>query len=144
MKIDEIFEQWEQDSKIDPTNLSAASLEIPRLHHKYFKMFSQERLLFKKMEQDAKALHRLKVEYYAGTIDQETLTEQGWEPNPLKILKSDIPTFIDGDDDIIKSNLKLAMQKEKVELLEAIIRTLNNRGFLIKNSIDWQRFQAGG
>lgn len=144
MTLEQIFELWQIDSQIDSTNLSSASLDIPKIHNKYLKMFSEERLKLKKFEQDGKALYRIKSEYYAGTLDHETLTEKGWEPNPLKILRSDIPTFLEGDNDIIAHNLKVAVQKEKVETLESIIRSLNNRGFLIKNAIDWQRFQNGG
>ena len=35
------------------------------------------------------------------------------------------------------------MSEEKVNYLESIIKTLNNRNFLIKNAIDWRKFTSG-
>jgi len=143
MDIAEIHDLWDQDSKIDPTDLGTASLIIPQLHAKYMRLYTTEKLTLKKMEQGHKELVRLKWEYYGGTLDEETLSENGWRPNPLKILRSDIPMHLDSDQDIIKSNLKTAYIREKVDLLEAIVKTLNNRGFLIKNYIDWYKFTNG-
>ncbi len=39
MTFDEIQAMWEQDAKIDPVELDTASLSIPQLHSKYFKIF---------------------------------------------------------------------------------------------------------
>jgi hypothetical protein len=74
---------------------------------------------------------------------QSDLEERGWVPNPLKILKSDLALYIDSDKDIINHNLKVAYQKEKIDFLESVIRTINNRGFHIKNAIDWEKFKVG-
>jgi hypothetical protein len=143
MDLNEIHEHWDKDSKIDQTELGQASLSIPQLHSKYMKFFTQERLLLKKMEMDHKELHRLKWEYYTGSLDYDTMQEKGWTPNPLKILRSDVGMYLDSDSDVIKSNLKMAYVKEKIDLLESIVKTLNGRGFLIKNYIDWHKFTNG-
>jgi hypothetical protein len=50
---------------------------------------------------------------------------------------------MDSDKDLAERLLKLQVQREKVELLENIIKTLNGRGFLIKNAIDFIRFTSG-
>jgi len=143
MDIEEIHGLWDEDSKIDPADLGTSSLIIPQLHAKYMRIYTAEKLTLKRMEQTHKELFRLKWEYYGGTLDSETLAENGWKPNPLKILRSDIGMHIEADQDIIKSNLKVAYIKEKVDLLESIVKTLNNRGFLIKNYIDWYKFTNG-
>jgi len=44
---------------------------------------------------------------------------------------------------MISATLKLAMQEEKVNYLDAVIRQINNRGYQIKNSIDWMKFTMG-
>jgi len=79
-----------------------------------------------------------------GTLADEDLVEQGWEPNPLKILKADIQMYIDADDHVIALLQKKAIQQEKVDTLDQIIRNINTRGFQIKNAIDWARFTNGG
>ncbi len=144
MTLDEIHEQWSKDSKIERDELADESMKIPQLHNKYLKMYSHERLRLKSIDFEYKQLIKLKTEYYMGTIADEDLIENQWEPNQLKILKSDIPMYIDADDQIIAILQKRAMQQEKVDTIDSIIKTINTRGFQIKNAIDWIRFTNGG
>jgi hypothetical protein len=143
MQLDEIFELWADDSNIDTARISEEAIKIPKLHHKYYKIFSQERLTLKKYETDFKKLHQLKFEYFLGTLSQETLKENGWSPNPRSILKGDIPLYIESDQDIINLTLKIGLQKEKVSVLESVIKNISERGYMIKNYIEWQKFTNG-
>jgi len=143
MQLDDLFDLWEKDCKLDRTELGEASTIIPQLHHKYYKIFAQERLTLRKLDAEFKSLHKDKWDYFQGTMIQSDLEERGWEPNPLKILKSDLALYIDSDKEVINHNLKVAYQKEKIDFLESIIRTINNRGFHIKNAIDWEKFKVG-
>lgn len=144
MKLDNIMMMWEEDSKMDNTELGEESLKIPLLHHKYYKVFVDEGLLLKKLEQEYKSLYKLKFEYYMGTIDEDTLRQNGWQPNSLKILKQDLPIYIEADADIQLIQAKIDIQKQKLSFVESVIKTISNRGFLIKNAIDWERFKVGG
>mgnify|MGYP003642521522 FL=1 len=102
-----------------------------------------EGYLMRKMKTDYKKLHKLKTEYYRGELDISELKQYGWQPQPLKILRQDIPSYMDADDDIIEASLKIGAQEQKVEYLESIIKQINNRGFQIKSIIDWERFRTG-
>jgi len=144
MKIEEIFDLWSNDSVIDITNISQASTDVPKLHFKYYKIFSEERLLLRKYIEEKKQLILLKSEYYKGELSHEELQDNGWEPFLKRLLKSDVPQYIDADSDIIKLNLKIALQQEKVDLLESILKTVANRTFQVKNYIDHERFKVGG
>jgi len=143
MKFEDIMNMWAEDSKMDKTELGEESLKIPLLHHKYYKVFVEEGMMLKKLEQDYKTLYRLKHEYYMGILDQETLEQHGWQPNPLKILKQDINIYIDSDQDLQRITAKIDIQKQKLSFLESAIKTVTNRGYLIKNAIDWERFKSG-
>jgi len=134
---------WAEDSKIDRTELGEESIKIPQLHHKYYKMYSLERLNLVKLQEQMKMLKKDKIEYYTGTMAEEDLKERGWEPNPLRILKSDIPVHMEADKDFVDLNLKLAYNKEKVEFLEAVVKTLNLRSYQINNAINWEKFKVG-
>jgi hypothetical protein len=79
-----------------------------------------------------------------GVLDQDTLIEKGWDPNPLRILKQDLSIYIDSDEDLQRIQAKIDIQKQKASFLESAIKTITNRGFLIKNAIDWERFKVGG
>jgi hypothetical protein len=144
MKLEEIQSLWEEDSQIDRTELGEESLKISRLHNKYFKIFSNERLSLRKLEMDYKSLYKLKYQYYQGILSDEEYKELGWEPFQLKVLKQDIPVYIEGDADIININLRIGLQSEKVSFVESIIKSLANRGYQIKNVIEWERFKIGG
>jgi|TARA_R100000008_G_scaffold49583_1_gene29591 hypothetical protein len=141
--LDDYFDLWAEDSKIDRTELGEESIKIPQLHHKYYKMYSLERLNLVKLQEEMKILKKDKIEYYTGTMAEEDLKERGWEPNPLRILKSDIPIHMEADKDFVDLNLKLAYNKEKVEFLEAVVKTLNLRSYQINNAINWEKFKVG-
>jgi hypothetical protein len=143
MKLEEIQQHWERDSTVDRTELGEESLRIPQLHSKYFKFFSAERLLLRKMEYEYKSLHKEKCEYYAGTLDENTLNANGWEPFALRVLRADIPMYLDSDTDIRNASLKIKMQEEKVEFLESILKSLPNRGYQIAQAIAWEKFKVG-
>lgn len=143
MKLDEILDTWSEDCKIDRTELGEEALRLPKLHSKYLRVFTEERLTLRKMEEDRKQLVLTKHDYYRGVLPDEDLKALGWEPFRMTLLKSDIPMRMDADQDIIKMNLKIAMQQEKVDTLEAIIKSISNRGFLIKSAIDYEKFKVG-
>ena len=92
-----------------------------------------------------KELRRLKWLYYTGKLDQETLENLEWHVFDLDIKKnrSDLEMFIESDKDILELSEKISYQKEKIEYLESIIKSLNTRGFQIKNAIEWKRFTMG-
>jgi hypothetical protein len=142
MKLEEIEALWEQDSKVDRTDLDNESLKIPTLHSKYYKIYLREKVQLKAEEQDYKIFYKLKHEYYTGKLSKEELDEHGWEPFQF-VLKNDLQVYIDADKHIADRLLKLQVQREKVDFLENIIKTLNGRGFLIKNAIDFIRFTSG-
>lgn len=143
MELDAIFDLWEQDSKIDLLELSQSAADIAVLHHKYHKLLSRERLLLRKMEADVKSLRMEKMEFYIDGPSQEQV-DRGWKLPPRgRVLKTDAPNYVEADADIIKQTLRLAYQKEKVEVLESIIRSIMHRGFQVKSAIDYEKFKVG-
>tara|TARA_R100000152_G_C6762025_1_gene186233 strand:- start:927 stop:1361 length:435 start_codon:yes stop_codon:yes gene_type:complete len=143
MNIATIRGMVEKDLKIDSTELDLASLRIPQLHNKYLNIFHDERLLLKKMKIDFKELSRSKWEYYTGKMDQDTLDELGWEPFPLKILKTDIDRYLDSDKDLSAEKSKIDYQEEKVLYLESVLKNITNLQWNIKNAIEWRKFLNG-
>lgn len=143
MKLDDIQALWEKDSCIDRTELGEESLRIPQLHSKYYKIFSQERATLRQWQGEYDKLYREKYEYYNGTISEEDLKANGWEPFMLKILKTDISMYINSDNDIIKAKKAITAQEEKIEFVESIIKSLPQRGYQISAAISWEKFKVG-
>ena len=143
MNIDEIMSERKTDSEIDVTELADESIKIAKLHQKYYEYLIKEKLLFKKNESDLKLLRLEKYEFYTQGHNEETL-KKGWElPSKGMVIKSEIPMYLEGDKDIINLNLKISYQQEKIDLLQSIIKSLNNRGYNIKSAIDWIKFTSG-
>jgi hypothetical protein len=143
MKIEDIVSEWDKDSKIDETELGEEAVKIPKLHNKYLKMFMGERVALFKIKAENKKLRCVLLEYYLGELDRDELKELGRDQFYKKLLKNEVDTYMESDDLYIESTLKVAMQQEKVEYLEAIIKSLNNRNFQIKSAIDWMKFTSG-
>lgn len=143
MKTEELITEWEKDSEIDRTELGKESLRIPQLHSKYLKEFYLAKSMHAKLTADYRVMYKLKHQYYQGILSKEELEQHGWDPQPLKILKSDIPVYMDSDVDLQSIQTKIRLTEDKIEFIENIIRTLNNRGYLLKNAIEWEKFKMG-
>jgi hypothetical protein len=76
-------------------------------------------------------------------MSREELATRGLEPFTLKILRQDIPLYLNSDSDIVRSRQRCFYQREKISLLEEIIKELNNRHWKIRNAIEWRRFVNG-
>ena len=143
MKIEDIMEMWNKDSKIDETELATESSNIPVIHNKYLKIFMAERVKLFSAKADLKKKRRLLLEYYLGELDEEELKELGRDQFYKKLLKNEVDLYIDSDDALTEQSLRVSLQEEKVNFLESVLRQINNRGFQIKNAIDWNRFITG-
>ena len=143
MKLEDIQELWHRDSEIDYTELGTESIRIPQIHDKYLKIFTDERIRLKGVEFELSKLVRTKTEYYSGKMSQEELERRGWEQYLGRLLKNEITNYIESDDDVIKLKQQLVVLQEKVNYLDSVIRMINNRGFQIKNALDWLKFSHG-
>ena len=144
MKIEDIFTEWEEDTKVDRTELGDEALKIPKLHHKYFQILVKEKMILRQYEAEMKQLKLDKYEFLTQGPNEET-KDKGWRlPAKGMILKNDLPMYMDADQDVINLSLKIGLQQEKIEFLDSIIKSIMNRNFVIKNAIDWQRFTMGG
>ena len=144
MKIDDVVEMWKKDCKIDETELSLESLNVPSLHAKYLKIYSNEKLKLRSLNLKKKDLKVRLSDYYKGDLNNpEDLKEIGREPWPKKVLKQDLYDYVEGDVDMIALNTKIVYKEEFVDVLTEIIKSINGRGYVIKNSIDFLKFTMG-
>jgi hypothetical protein len=87
-------------------------------------------------------MKKLKWEYYTGKLDDDQLKKYGWEPFPF-VLKSDITTYLDSDEDLNKFLAQKAMHSEVVEVCQSIMKELSARTFQLRDFIAWERFIQG-
>ena len=125
---------------IDDLELDKVSLNTPQLHNKYLQIYTQAALAYRRLDSEYKVAVKEKWEYYTGKADPEVYKAS---PFDLKILKQDVPMYLDADPELDKLQSKLVYQKEKINYLESILKSLNNRTFQIKNAIEWKKFTHG-
>lgn len=140
MNLDEIQSLWEEDSKIDEDELHTESTKIPSLHAKYYRILNNILLLKKLEENKFKQLKKEKWQYYTGKADPEVYIEK---PFDHKVLRQDVDKYMDADEDLIKILSKMDYYQVMLNYLDSILKTINNRTYQIKNSIEWQQFIRG-
>ena len=140
MKLDEIQLLWDKDSIIDNTELARESLKVPDLYNKYMKIYAQEKLILVNVNSKYYITKRRIFEYYSGKSSAEVYAEK---PFDLKILKSDLDIYIKSDSEMQDISLRREYQREKIDFVERILRSLERRGFQIKNAIDWEKLCGG-
>lgn len=136
---------WAEDARIDETDLSAASLNIPMLHSKYLNILSSAKLTLRKADSDYLRMRKIKYRYYRGEMTKLELDERGWDQwLGTKPLKNEMDEFLSTDDDLIALQDKVEYYKTVIFHLEQIMRSLNSRTWDIKNSIEFLKYSQGG
>lgn len=144
MKINDILALWKTDAIIDEHALDREALKIPDLHHKYLKILLDERIRMKALKIERKRLYGKLCCYYRGELNNpEDLKEIGKQPWPLKVKYQNIDQYIDQDTEYVAINLKVIDLEERVAALEEILQQLRNRGFQLREAIDFVKLKAG-
>lgn len=145
MNLKELHDQWDKDNTIDRNNLASESANVPKLHNKYYLVYAEQSKVLNKLKRDYKKVVSIKSQYYRGELNnKEDLEKYGWEPQRKKVLKNDVPSHLDNDEDVMKIKEKLDEQEQMYLYLGEIISQINSRGWQIKNIIDWERWRSGG
>ena len=141
MNIEELYNDVERDLKIDDTELDLESIRTPQIHNKYLKLYTKHSLQYKKLQDDYKVMYRAKWEYYTGKASPDVYRDN---PFDLKVLKNDLQMYINSDEDIIELEKKVVYYETIVEFIDGVIKSIDNRGWDIRNAQDWKKFLAGG
>ena len=126
--------------KINDVELDLESLKTPQLHNKYMKHLTKFKLMLSKAETDLYSVKKNLWEYYTGKADASVYAQK---PFNLKLLKQDVEQYILSNEDYIKAKQKVDYLSTTVDFLDRTIRQISNRGFTIKNAIDWRKFTSG-
>jgi hypothetical protein len=145
MKINELIDEWKKDTRIDDLNLDSESLKVPSLHSKYMGHLSESRMELRQLRIQRRLLVKDLFEYYHGDLNNpEDLERIGREPYVKKLMKNDVMSYVEADREVMRMDAKMEMQSELVDTLLEIMKSINNRGYSLKNAIDWRRLTTGG
>ena len=140
MNLEELKLQVSQDLRVDDEHLDTESLKNQEIKATYLDHKSKFELLLFKAKGDYKRLYREKWEYYGGKADAKIYATK---PFDLKVLKTDLGVYISADEEIIDAENKIGYLETVVDYIKGVIKSIDNRGWDIKNAIEWKKFEAG-
>ena len=146
MTLDELKQEWKSDCEIDDIELDKSSLEVPKLHAKYSEYLTDAVIAQKNLQFQYNTLLKDKWLYFNGKMDDDTIKEKGWNPDPfdgLKIMKNDMQIFFNADKDLQKLNAQTEYQQIQIDFLKRCMENITWRHQTIKNTIEWRKFMAG-
>jgi hypothetical protein len=141
MTLDELQQMAEKDLKMDDLELADESLKSASLHQKYLGIYNNFRQLKLMNEGTYKVKYRQKWEYYNGKADAQVYRDN---PFDHKILKQDLPIYLESDEELIKLKQKVEYYGWCIDSCERILKQIQSRGWDIKNAIEWRKFLDGG
>ena len=97
-------------------------------------------LLLTKNKGDYQRMYREKWEYYGGKADVKVYVAK---PFDLKVLKGDLAMYISSDEEVIALMDKIGYLEVVIKYIDGVIKSIDNRGWDIKNAIEWKKFEAG-
>jgi hypothetical protein len=144
MKLEEIYEMWENDAKYDDLALDTNSLAISSLHAKYNRLLSETRSQLRLIMIQKKSRYNNLRDYYLGHLNNpEDLEKLDRPPFLQKVLKNEVQGYIDADEHLLKIDTRIAILEEKVEVVMEIMKCIHKRGYDIKSAIEWRKFTNG-
>lgn len=143
MDFEKLKQLWEQDAKIDHKSLDTESLNIPKLHSKWYNILIECKLEYKKQEL-AYAREKVKAKsYYAGDYGPDDKRFKSLGAQPRKLKAEDMNDYVAADSELQKIKLLMFLSEEKIEFVLNILNQINNRSFQISNAIKWSKFMQG-
>ena len=140
MTLDELKLQVQRDLKVDNEHLDTESLKNQEIKANYLDYKSRYELLLYKAKGDYKRMYREKWEYYGGKADAKIYAAK---PFDLKVLKTDLAVYISADEEIMNAENKIGYLETVIDYIKGVIKSVDNRGWDIKNAIEWRKFEAG-
>ena len=141
MNLEQLKEQASKDLIIDNVeHLDIESLKNQKIKAKYLEHKTRYQLLLQKSNGDYQRMYREKWEYYGGKSDAKIYVAK---PFDLKVLKNDLAMYISSDEEIIELMDKIGYLEIVIKYIDGVIKSIDNRGWDIKNAIEWKKFEAG-
>ena len=140
-KLSELQAEAKEDLIIiDDEDLHQQSYKNQIIKPKWLDYKSKYKLMMFQCKGEHKRLYREKWEYYGGKADAKIYATK---PFDLKVLKTDLSIYIESDEDIIKIEHKISYLETVVKYLDGVLKSINSRGWDIKNAISWRQFESG-
>ena len=141
-KLSELQAEAKEDLIIlDDEDLHQQSYKNQIIKPKWLDYKSKYKLMMFQCKSEHKRLYRKKWEYYGGKSDAKVYAAK---PFDLKVLKTDLGVYINSDEEIMEIEKKIVYYETVIEFIDGVIKSIDSRGWDIRNAQDWKKFIAGG
>lgn len=134
------MDEWQDDSQINSANIEVEALGVSKLHSKYLKLITEEKIKLNKYIQDRDTLEDQLMQYFTGALDGKDI---GRPPFQLNLTNARAQKAVKADKEFLKLDLQVSNQEEKILFLKEVVAQINQRSFHIKNFIEWKKWTAG-
>ena len=124
----------------DLEHIDQESFKNQMIKQKWLDYKADFELLLIKAKTDHQQMYREKWEYYGGKADAKVYASK---PFDIKVMKTDLQMYIQSDDDILRLQNKIGYYESCVDYCKGVIKSIDNRGWDIRNATDWKKFEAG-
>ena len=141
MKLEELQSEAKQDLQIiDQERLDQESYKNQNIKPKWLEYRTKYDQILIMSKANHQRMYREKWEYYGGKADAKVYAAK---PFDLKILKTDLQMYINSDEDILNLQGKIAYYESIIKYIDGVIKSIDNRGWDIRNATEWKKFEAG-
>lgn len=142
--LESLIEQWKEDGKINKIHPENDLLTIPNLHSKYAAEVVLHQSALRKVERRLIQLRNVKSRYYEGKLNgTNELKEYGWQPWQLQLTKTQIATYVEADNDVMKTQALVDDHENAVEFCKMVVKQVSDRTWQIKSYLDNEKFKVG-
>ena len=148
-KFEQLKTDWTEDSHVDfqfknksyTADLAQLALDIPFQHNKYLNHYTDISQIKTSLEFEHRRLIKDKREYYGGEADARIYADKPFG-NSIKTSEK-MKVYMESDSDLISVEAKLKFIDQMLFFLDQVMKQISNRGFLIKDAIEWRKFTSG-
>ena len=141
MNLDELKIIAEKDLPVtNDEHIDQESYKNQVIKQKWLDFKSDFEPMLIKARTDHQQLYREKWEYYGGKADAKVYAAK---PFDIKVMKTDLQMYVQSDEDILRLQNKIGYYETCVDYCKGVIKSIDNRGWDIRNATDWKKFEAG-
>ena len=141
MTLEELQKEARADLAIfDQERLDQESYKNQNIKPKWLEYRTKYDQLLIMSKANHQKMYREKWEYYGGKSDAKVYVAK---PFDLRVLKTDLQMYINSDEEILALQGKISYYESIIKYIDGVIKSIDNRGWDIRNATEWKKFEAG-
>jgi len=141
MTLEELQKEAREDLVIlDQERLDQESYKNQNIKPKWLEYRTKYDHLLIMSRANHQKMYREKWEYYGGKSDAKVYVAK---PFDLRVLKTDLQMYINSDEEILALQGKISYYESIIKYIDGVIKSIDNRGWDIRNATEWKKFEAG-